>query len=116
MTRTDWANWPTLPFGTWATLVEATAEDIEEWPEYGVATVILYPPNTDPTDLDAILEAASCIFRKGNSSLSKRELECVTEGLKVDRPVFLYFDDRTDAMTCFARLRALGCADGAYRA
>jgi hypothetical protein len=29
--------------------VEATAEDIEEWPEYGVATVILYPPNTDPT-------------------------------------------------------------------
>jgi hypothetical protein len=116
MTRTDWANWPTLPFGTWATLVEATAEDIEEWPEYGVATVILYPPNTDPTDLDVILEAASCIFRKGNSSLGKRELECVTEGLKADRPVFLYFDDRTDAMSCFARLRALGCADGAYRA
>jgi hypothetical protein len=39
-------------------------------------------------------------------------IECITSGLKGDRPIFLYFDDTGDAVTFLARLRALGCAEG----
>jgi hypothetical protein len=53
------------------------------------------------------------MFSEDNSALDTPELiECITEGLKRDKPIFLYFDDMGDAMTCLTRLRAMGCADG----
>ena len=52
------ATWPPMPAGTWAVLVEA--EDGEECPEFGVATVIVYPPDADPEGLDVIPEAPFC--------------------------------------------------------
>jgi hypothetical protein len=50
MMREVWGNWPLMPPGTWATLVEATLDDIEQWPDYGAATVTLWPPNASPND------------------------------------------------------------------
>lgn len=105
-----WSNWPPLPRGTQAVLVEAAAEDIEDCPDYGVATVILYPPNADPADANASLRALCCFFSQDNSALDTVEMvACVTEGLNSNKPIFLYFDDMGDAVTCLARLRTLGC-------
>ena len=109
MTREIWRNWPPLPGGTQAVLVEAAAED---YPDYGVATVILYPPNSNPANASAIFDAPYCFFSQDNSALDIDEMiECIAEGLSGDKPIFLYFDDMGDAVACLARLRALGCTD-----
>jgi hypothetical protein len=102
-----------MPPGTWATLVEATLDDIEQWPDYGAATVTLWPPNASPNDAGAIGDAPCCFFSEDNSAPDTAEMiECIAAGLKGDKPIFLYFDDTGDAVTCLARLRALGCAEG----
>jgi hypothetical protein len=112
--REKWANWPAMPPGTWAVLVEATEEDMEDCPDYGVATVILWPPKANPTDVSAIFDASCCFFSEDNSALDTDEIaECIAEGLGGDKPIFLYFDDIGDAVTCLVRLRALGCAEAA---
>ena len=86
--RSHWGDWPPIPWGTWATLVEATEEDIEDCPEYGVATVMLWPPNAKPKDVGAIFDAPDCMFSEDNSALDTPELiECITEGLKRDKPI-----------------------------
>jgi len=52
-------------------------EDVEECPEFGVATVIVYPPDADPEDLDVIPEAPFCMVSEGSSGLDTPELGCV---------------------------------------
>ena len=48
---------------------------------------------------------------EASSGLDTPELvKCVTEGLRGDQPIFLYFDDLEAAVKCLARLRTLGCA------
>ena len=100
-----------LPAGTWAKLHQAPPEEIEKFPEWGVATVTLFPPGALPS-VEAFLNGPTCIFSAGNAWPDLVEmLETIERGLSDGEPVGLFFDTIQDAEACLAQLFRQGCRD-----
>jgi hypothetical protein len=94
-----------LPIGTTASLRETPDEEFREFPDDGVATVLLKSPGSK-LDLRTFWD---CCFSEGTSWPDSDEMvSCIESGLADGAMVFLHFDSVVDAEHCLRRLYELG--------